>query len=311
MTTVVQRIGQVNLAGDTNALFLKQFGGEILTEFNAQTAFKDKHFVRQISNGREAQFPLIGNIGSGYHTPGTYIDAMQVAQAEQTISIDGLLYSSTFFDNLESLMNHYDVRGPITTEMGRELAEVYDMNVARTALLAARTPLSPLTGRTGGTVITSASMLTSSASLATALWTAAQGFDNKKVPSGDRNGFFRPAQFYLMAADTDLINKDWGGSGAIASGTFTSLAGIQIIKTVNLPGANDSANTGIFSKYRADFSHTAGLIMNRNAVGTVQLMDISVESDWEIRHQGTFFIAKMAVGHGPLREDCAIELANT
>jgi hypothetical protein len=40
-------------------------------------------------------------------------------------------------------------------------------------------------------------------------------------------------------------------------------------------------------------------------------MDISLETDWEVRRQGTFMVAKMAVGHGILRADCAIELGDT
>jgi hypothetical protein len=53
-----------------------------------------------------------------------------------------------------------------------------------------------------------------------------------------------------------------------------------------------------------------GLVMNRMAVGTVQLMDISLETDREIRTQGTFMVGKMAGGHGALPVECAIELAD-
>ena len=52
--TVVSRLGQVNHAGDAQALFLKVFGGEVLTEFGRVVAFTDKHFVRQIANGKSA-----------------------------------------------------------------------------------------------------------------------------------------------------------------------------------------------------------------------------------------------------------------
>lgn len=35
--STVSRVGQVNQAGAVDALFLKQFGGEILTEFEETT----------------------------------------------------------------------------------------------------------------------------------------------------------------------------------------------------------------------------------------------------------------------------------
>ena len=76
--STVSRLGQVNAAGDVDALFLKQFGGEILTEFEESTVFKTRHFVRQIRNGKTAQFPMIGTVGSSYHTPGNFIDGQTV-----------------------------------------------------------------------------------------------------------------------------------------------------------------------------------------------------------------------------------------
>lgn len=52
--STVSRLGQVNQANAVDALFLKQFGGEILLEFEESTVFKSRHFVRQIRNGKTA-----------------------------------------------------------------------------------------------------------------------------------------------------------------------------------------------------------------------------------------------------------------
>lgn len=305
--TNLSRVGQINGAGADDALFLKQFGGEILTEFEEATVFKNRHFVRQIKNGKTAQFPLIGTVTSSYHTPGDWIDGASVNHAEITLTVDGLLVAPLFLDKVDELMNHYDVRGPYATEMGRELAQQYDLNVAQTAVLAARSS-NVLTGRPGGSVISAASMLTSGAALSAALFSSAQTFDEKKVGVSDRWGFFRPAQYYLLAQQKDLINKDFNGAGSIAAGTIQTVAGIDIVKSNNVPSTN--VTTGL-TKYQGDFSLTAGIVMNRWAVGTVQLMDIALESDWETRRQGTFMLAKMAVGHGKLRPECAIEIKQT
>jgi hypothetical protein len=40
-------------------------------------------------------------------------------------------------------------------------------------------------------------------------------------------------------------------------------------------------------------------------------MDLAVESEYDIRRQGTLIVAKYAVGHGYLRPDCAVELKTT
>lgn len=305
--SVVSRVGQINTAGADDALFLKQFGGEILTEFEEATAFKSRHFVRQIKNGKSAQFPMIGTVTSSLHTPGNFIDGQQVPHNEMVISVDGLLVAPIFLAKIDELMNHYDVRGPYATEMGRELAQQYDKNVARIALKAARST-NVLPGRPGGSVVSSATMLTDGAELGKAFFASAQLFDEKKIGTSDRNGFFRPAQYYLIAQQKDLINKDYNGAGSISAGRIQTVAGIDLVKTNNVP--SDNVTTGL-TKYRGDFTKTAGVIMNRFAVGTVQLMDIAMESDWEPRRQGTFMLAKMAVGSDVLRPECSIEIAQS
>lgn len=50
----VQSIGQINLAGDDRALFLKLFSGEVITSFEKNTIMLDKHNVRTISQGKSA-----------------------------------------------------------------------------------------------------------------------------------------------------------------------------------------------------------------------------------------------------------------
>lgn len=306
--STVSRLGQVNTTGDAQAIFLKLFSGEVLTQFDKTTTFIDKHQVRNIASGKSAQFPVIGRkSGASYHTPGTWIDGDQIKHAELTITIDDLLVSPMFIANIDEAMNHYEVRAEYSNKMGEELAQAFDANVGRMGILAARAS-HPISGETGGSEITNASMKVDSTVLKDAMFAAAQAFDEKWVPEGDRYAFFKPAQFYLMAKNTDLINKDWAGAGSLASGMIETLAGFPIVKTNNLPVANDSANTAIPSKYRGNFSTTAGLIWHRSAVGTVKLLDLAIDTEYEPRNQGTFMVGKYAVGHGYLRPECAIEL---
>lgn len=48
------RLGQINGAGDVNALFLKVFSGEVLAAFAQQTVMLGRHMVRTISSGKSA-----------------------------------------------------------------------------------------------------------------------------------------------------------------------------------------------------------------------------------------------------------------
>ena len=48
------RFGSNNAAADKTELFLKVFGGEILTQFHKRTVYLDKNIVRTISSGKSA-----------------------------------------------------------------------------------------------------------------------------------------------------------------------------------------------------------------------------------------------------------------
>ncbi len=97
--------------------------------------------------------------------------------------------------------------------------------------------------------------------------------------------------------------------GVYAEGKVIKVANVTIVKTNNLPNSNISAVSGEQNTYNGDFTNTVALVMHRSAIGTVKLLDLAVESEYEIWRQGTLMVAKYAVGHGILRPECAVELA--
>lgn len=299
----VSFLGQSNLAGDQKAIFLKVFANEVMTAYEAACVFLDKHNTRSISHGKSAQFPAIGTVGSEYHVPGTEILGLQIPHAEKVITIDDLLISHSFIANIDEAMNHYDVRSTYSKEMGIALATAFDKNVAQCAVLSARAA-NVVTSLPGGSQLTNANYRTNSDDLGSGLFAAAQVLDEKNIPSNDRYAFLLPAQYYLAVQNTTLINKDYAGHGSIAKGTIESVAGLTIVKTNHLPTTNITTGP---AKYQGDFSNTAFLVMTKNAVGTVKLLDMAVESDYDIRRQGTLMVAKYAVGHDWLRPECAVE----
>lgn len=312
------RVGAINGGADKDALFLKVFAGEVLTAFAGANVMLDKHQVRTISQGKSAQFPRTGTIGASYHVPGTEIVGKAVNHAEVVITIDDLLLSDAFIANIDEAKNHYDVRSIYTQEMGRALARQMDQHLLQVGTLAARAT-NVVTGLPGGAIIyendgqapASADFETNGEHIAEALFIAAQTLDEKDVPEDDRYAYVRPAQYYALAKTTKVLNRDWGGRGVYAEGEVLKVAGIHIVKTNNLPGAtvaNGTVAAGTANRYAGDFTNTAGLVMHKSAIGTVKLLDLAMESDYDIRRQGTLMVAKYAVGHGVLRPEAAVEI---
>lgn len=309
----VSEIGKVNNTGTADALFLKVFAGEVLTSFEQTTVTADKHMVRTIANGKSAQFPVMGRSEAAYHTPGNEITGTDVNHNEKVITINDLLISSHFIANIDEAKNHYDVRSVYSSEMGRALAFQMDKHVLQTMLQAAAATANVAdSGYAAGTIITSANSGTTASALITALYDAAEAMDDAYVPSEGRCAFLKPEQYYLLANASNAINVDFSGQGSIATGQVPQLAGINLIKTPHLPTANitgtgvDAGGAG--SAQAIDASNTTAIVTHPSAVGTVKLMDLAVESEYDIRRQGTLMVAKYAMGHGVLRPEAAVQI---
>tara|TARA_R100000234_G_scaffold81740_1_gene51502 strand:+ start:7683 stop:8810 length:1128 start_codon:yes stop_codon:yes gene_type:complete len=155
----------------------------------------------------------------------------------------------------------------------------------------------------------------------------AELMDERNVPQQGRYAILPPAEYYkLIKENTDAINRDFGneGNGSTASGTIMEVAGVRILKSNHIPQANNGSadivgasdlianpqfgsNTGYL---QADFSNTIGVGFQSEGVGTVKLMDLAMESEYIMERLGTLLLAKYAMGHGVLREECCYEFSN-
>ena len=346
--TTPSRVGQVNSSGAVDALFLKKFAGEILTTFEENNVFKSLHTMRTIENGKSAQFPVTGVASASYYTPGQNIAdsgnsyLSDIKKNEVVITIDDVLLASTFLSSIDDVKNHYDIRSVYANELGKALAVRFDTAIAKVFIAAARSAATITGGKDGGVLDVSANLMgnvsdgsddsdntdPTGAELVAALFTAAQALDENDIPADGRFCVLRPQEYYKLitggsgslVVSTSAANKDVGGSGSLASGSIAQVAGIDIYKSTHLPSADlSSTSTGdgaasndVFggsgAGYNGNFTNSIGIVAHPSAVGTVKLLDLATESEYQISRQGTLFIAKYAMGHGVLRPEAAIEL---
>jgi len=267
------QLGQANLAGDTRALYLKLFSGEMFKGFQHNTIARDLVMKRTLQNGKSLQFIYTGRTKSEFHTPGNSIlgDSNNAPPvAEKTITVDDLLISSAFVYDLDETLSHYDLRSEISRKIGYALAEKYDRLIFRAIARGARqaSPVSA-TGyvEPGGTQIKVGSTANeseayNSAALVAAFYDAAASMDEKGVSGDGRVAVLNPRQYYelIQAVGTNgLINRDVQGSALQSGQGIIEIAGIKIYKSMNIPflgnygtkyggttGVVDPGNTGSF-----------------------------------------------------------------
>ena len=271
------QLGQANMAGDTRALYLKLFSGEMFKGFQNNTIARDLVMKRTLKNGKSMQFIYTGRTKSEFHTPGNSIlgDSNNAPPvAEKTITVDDLLISSAFVYELDEVLSHYDLRSEISRKIGYALAEKYDRLIFRAIARGARAA-SPITKagyvEPGGTQIrvgtnNQASDAYVPASLINAFYDAAAAMDEKGVSSEGRVGVLNPRQYYELiqaVGSNGLVNRDVQGSALQSGNGIIEIAGIKIYKSMNIPffssygtkygsasatnpGVTDPGNTGSF-----------------------------------------------------------------
>lgn len=306
------RLGQANFSGDTEALFRDQFIPELLTAFDAKRVMKNYVRSKTISKGKSATFPVLGTTSAQYVTVGdTLLGNQTIAHNEITINLDPFLVSDILIHELDVKLQEYDDRAEIVQEMSRALANTEDKQLLQVGVLAARAE-AIITGGNGGSVLNcGADVLTDGDVLAAAIYTAGVELDEKNVPEYDRFAFVRPLQFALLAQAEDIKNHDIG-TGSYSDGTTGKINGIKIIKTNHLPSENieqSSDTTQPNNVYYGDFSNTACLVMNRQAVGTVSRQGLIAEPKWILERLSHLLTARILQGHGILRPDCAVEIS--
>jgi len=273
LTTNLTRPGQSNSAGDSRALYLKLFSGEMFKGFQHNTIARDLIQKRTLKNGKSLQFIYTGRTTAEYHTPGNAILGNSDGAppvAEKTITVDDLLISSAFLYDLDETLAHYDLRSEISRKIGYALAEKYDRLIFRAIARGAR-QASPITKSNfvepGGTQIrvgatTNESDAFNAGNLVSAFYDAAAAMDEKGVSGDGRVAVLNPRQYHALIQDVGsngLINRDSQGTALQGGNGIVEIAGIKIFKSMNIPflgkygtkyggttGEVDPGNTGSF-----------------------------------------------------------------
>lgn len=335
---VTTNAGQINNAGDARALYLKVFAGEVLTAWHQENMALGMTRVRSITNGKSAQFPILGTTTSKYHTPGQLIQADQLPSVERTVTIDDVAVSAIFVADIDEAISHYETRSTYSSESAITLSDTVDRNIFRMVAQAAFITDSTIAGNAGLQVPSSGQKYTqnitfssvgdelSGAKIVNAIFKARTQFRKNSI-RGTIRCVLPPEQYEALCnvQDTNAVtwmNKDVGGVGSMSEGSVPRVAGIDIYESVNLPNANESAGlvgdpepladvsigSGNQAKYRGDYSKVVGLIFTEDCVATTKLMDVSTKVVGEDLRLGSTILSTQALGHDILRFECAIAL---
>ncbi len=293
-------------------LHLKVFSGEVLKTFNVETVMKGRVRNRAITSGVSAQFPAIGKAAAEYHTPGDLILGQDIANGEKIITVDDLLISSVFMSNWEEAVNHFETRSEYTTQIGQSLAQAYDQHLFSIAAKAATAGTAGAVAGMGAATRDAIGAAPALSAIVDAIYGAAEYFDSTNIPQNERCMFVTPAVYWDLVQDGSFLNRDFGNAnGSQMNGVSRmTAAGFEIVPSNNfaLNFGTDSISGELdgaaHTKYDVDNTSAIAMAVQKQAMGSVHLMDVSTEQEYQIGRQGSLVVTKMAVGHGVLRPEC-------
>lgn len=311
--TTVAAPGQVQGAGDRLAIFLKVFAGEVLTAFTRTSKTMDKHIVRTISSGKSAQFPVMGRTVAKYLAPGANLDDQRsnIQHNEKIIVIDGLLTADALITDIDDAMNHYDVRGEYSKQLGEALAMGADGAVlAEMALLTADPENIAGLGAGGKIELKTATSIgiadpAVGNEILNALAQARAVQTKLYVAEQDRFFYVTPDAYSSILA---ALMPNAAHYQAVIDIETGNLRGIHGYTIVEVPHFELGGADGKHAFPTALKGKTVGLCMHRSAVGTVKLKDLALERARRAEYQADQIIAKYAMGHDGLRPEAGLAI---
>ena len=323
--------GKGQSAADKLALFLKVFGGEVLTAFARTSVTMNRHMIRSIASGKSAQFPVLGRTKAAYLQPGENLDDKRkdIKHTEKVIHIDGLLTADVLIYDIEDAMNHYDVRAEYTAQLGESLAMAADGAVL--AELAALVNL-PDASNENIKGLGAAKLYTASKTKAeleadqvelgkeiiAILTKARAGLTKDYVPASDRVFYTTPDYYSAILAALMPNAANYAALIDPERGSIRNVMGFEVVEVPHLTAGgagDDRPEDGVSAANqkhafpatggKVNMANVIGLFQHRSAVGTVKLKDLALERARRANFQADQIIAKYAMGHGGLRPEAA------
>ncbi|AWD92514.1 major capsid protein [Pectobacterium phage Jarilo] len=327
--------GKGQSATDKLAMFLKVFGGEVLTAFSRTSVTMNRHMIRSIASGKSAQFPVLGRTKAAYLQQGESLDDKRkdIKSTEKVINIDGLLTADVLIYDIEDAMNHYDVRAEFTAQLGESLAMAADGAVL--AELAALVNLPAATdeniaglGKPSVLQVGTAASLDTPTKMGIAiiaqLTIARAALTKNYVPVTDRVFYTTPDNYSAILAALMPNAANYAALIDPERGSIRNVMGFEVVEVPHLTagGAGDNrpdegtAPTNQKHSFpetggNVNLANVVGIFQHRSAVGTVKLKDLALERARRPEYQADQIIAKYAMGHGGLRPEASGALVLT
>ena len=308
--------GENNGSGTERELFERKAATDVLKYFMDTNVAKELVTNDSISSGKSKAFPVVGNATANSRDEKTLSELSldSVKATEREIFIGDLTVAHSWISDLDDAMVNYNAKSAHVESIGRAIAKKVDQDVIAQVIIAGAIDDSTAATSAGlkdfdddvYTVRPASSVISSSTGVATgqefyvALAAAMTEFRDKDAV-GQPVYLLRPQAYYALLNNPANTGLTWVADPFAQSGKVPMVLGSKVV----------------YSPHFATFSTTGsatndiGVLFAKECVGALELLSVSIRTDYIPTRLADLMVGKMAIGYGILNHGSAINMRLT
>lgn len=290
-------------------LFQEKAATDVLKYFKVTNIMRELITNDSISSGKSKNFPIVGNATASARDEETLaeLSLSSVKATDRTISIGDLTVAHSWISDLDSAMVHYNAKSAHIESIGRALSKSVDEAILVKVIEAGRI--------VDASAATTAGLRTFADDVFSSVTQDANDFDTaltgaevqtrmanamtefrEKDCVGDPVYVLRPQPYFALLNNAAQTGLTWVNDEYAQSGKVPMVLGAKVMYSPNFPAV--TATTGDENAY--------GVLFSKESVGILELLSVSIKTDYIPTRLADLMVGKMAVGYGILNHGSAI-----
>jgi len=303
--------GENNGAGGGTAreLFQQKAATDVLKYFKVTNVARELITNDSIDSGKSKAFPIVGNATASSRDEETISELSldSVKATERLILIDNLTTAHSWISDLDNAMVHYNAKSAHVESIGRAISKSVDIAIIAKVIEAGRI-VDASAASTAGLKTFADDVFSSVTQTQADFDTAMTGTEVQAMMAlamtefrdkdcvGDPVYLLRPQPYFALLNNAAQTGLTWVNDPYAQSGKVPMVLGARVVYSPNFPAVTTTTGD----------ENAVGVLFAKESVAILELLSVSIKTDYIPQRLADLMVGKMAVGYGILNHGSAI-----
>ena len=303
--------GENNGSGTARELFERKAATDVLKYFKETNVARELVTNESIESGKSKPFPIVGNASTSSRDESetSELSMDSIKATERLIVIGDLTTAHSVITDLDAAMVNYNAKSAHVESIGRALAKSVDTAIISKVIEAGR--ISDQSDATAAGLKTfSDDKYSSITPIAGSYDTAMTGEEvqvemakamtefRDKDCVGQPVYLLRPQPYFALLNNAAQTGLTWVNDEYAQSGKVPMVLGSRVVYSPHFPAISATASA----------KNSLGVLVAKEAVGILELLSVSIKTDYIPLRLVDLMVGKLAVGYGILNHGSAISM---